>query len=96
MHFAGHSVRAEANDPELAAFLAMGGTSDDLCLISERAHDHSHCPFCRELDVFVLADQNVAPALIAAVGFTTVLPSKHVFANAMRDVRPPARAPPTA
>ncbi len=38
----------DRSDPALAAYMALGGTLDDLC-VGGASHDKHHCPFCRLL-----------------------------------------------
>ena len=96
VQYASHSVRSEVTEPDLAAFLAVGGSLDDLCLSEDHAHDHADCPFCRELELLALEPHAGAARphiAMAAVGCTDRQTND---ASVDAALRPPARAPPAA
>ncbi|GGX42946.1 hypothetical protein GCM10007385_08450 [Tateyamaria omphalii] len=94
MHFAGNSIRAETHDPELVAYLAMGGSLDDLCVTDDGAHNHANCPFCRELDIFELASHVPCPVPVVEEKVIAVLPPQVLVTGDTHHVRPRSRAPP--
>ena len=96
LHFAAHADRPAAIDPDLAAYLAMGGSLSDLCLSEDPNQSHAECPFCREADYVAL--DSPAPETAPAI-FGSDCPFERVtsvVAQAVRVSLPPARAPPAA
>ncbi len=67
VQFATHSIRPDVVDPSLAAYLASGGSLDDLCLTGTEGHDHADCPFCRDVDFVAVLPPDIAcaPAILA-------------------------------
>lgn len=94
--FAQHSVRAEAIDPDLLAFLAIGGSLEELCTTDGDIHAHGDCPFCRELDVLAVPRNTGAnlPFLAEASVLFAILRAHELTLE--QALRPPARAPPAA
>lgn len=94
--FALHSVQAKASDPDLIAFLAIGGSLDELCLAGEEPSAHGDCPFCRELDLPAMPrNSGMAQRFLAETTAFFVIPrADHLLSE--QTLRPPARAPPAA
>lgn len=83
-------------DPQLAAFLAMGGTLDDLCLDGEHGKPGAHpgCPACILTKAFLAAPPPIVlaerlEAQVARIAFVTV---ERVSSHTPR--APPGRGPP--
>jgi hypothetical protein len=91
---ASHSQNSALMAPELAAYLAAGGSWEDICADGTAPHAHPDCPFCRELELAVLSDPPQTPArgLTVFVANAPLLPAPEIAQVA----RPnnPARAPP--
>ncbi|KAJ55728.1 hypothetical protein ACMU_13660 [Actibacterium mucosum KCTC 23349] len=94
-----HRISLTQQDPEIAAYVAAGGSIHDLCLglDSDEAAIASGCPFC------ILAAGAVLPAIThsapLAVAPATRLRrplARRTQSGAPRHIRPPVRAPPLA
>lgn len=96
LHFAAHADRPAAIDPDLATYLAMGGSLSDLCLSEDPEQGHAECPFCREADYVALVSPapETAPAVFGEDRLLERVTA--VVAQAAPVSLPPARAPPTA
>ena len=96
VQFASHSVQSAPNDTDIAFYLELGGSLDDLCLANEETHNHSECPFCRELDAFVLEEHASCPSHVARFVVVSLDNPRSIIKPADHLSRPPARAPPAA
>lgn len=98
--FAHRPAEAEppAADPQIAAYLALGGSLDDLCLTGEAEHDHDRhadCPACTIAKAMALAPACVAPRPVAVwSGARAAWPSTLVLTGHGPRARP-ARGPPS-
>jgi len=85
------------SDPQIAAYLALGGSLADLCISGDDGQDHAahaDCPACT-----IAKSMTLAPACLAPVGLVawsthrTVWP-KTLVLNGHGPRAPPARGPP--
>lgn len=92
----GHRATASEITPQMADFLAMGGTFDDLCGDDTFHGGGGVCEACRIVDALHLPD---APRIAGLTSGTiepaaTAVAPKLLWATSLA-IRPPARAPPS-
>lgn len=83
--------------PDMAAYLALGGSLADLCLTDDTGPDglsHAECPSCTLAKSFALAPAMLGPSG-EGVCTATPMPAPDHRVLAVHDPRaPPARGPP--
>jgi hypothetical protein len=87
-----------ASDPEIAAYLSLGGSLDDLCLSTDSGEDktaHGDCPACTLAKVMVLGPCADGPARPAAFAAEFLAPPALPLLTGAGPRAPPARGPPS-
>jgi hypothetical protein len=86
------------SDPQIAAYLALGGSLSDLCISGEERQDHAahaDCPACTIAKSMVLAAACLAPmGLVAWSNHRAAWPETLVLTG-HGPRAPPARGPPS-
>lgn len=92
-----HSPATPA-DPGLAAYVAMGGVLDDLCLDEQEAPQGvaQDCPVCTLAKVMALAPETARAGFSLRPVTADLPPAGHLLASHHTPRAPPARGPPAA
>lgn len=92
-----HAPAAPA-DPALRAYLAAGGSPDDLCLDRQDApHDRAQdCPVCTLANAMALPLVTGQTAFLLRITFTNPPGARHLVAGHHTRRGPPTRGPPIA
>jgi hypothetical protein len=86
---------AQAPDPALAAYLALGGTLDELCTLDEGdAAASVHCPACTLSKALIAVPCIDAAAISLAWSTLEALPAPILLPRGYGPRAPPARGPP--